>query len=103
MISPASFMLAYVLDWLIGDPAWLPHPVRWMGWMIGNGERLLRRFTRGPRSEFVAGLLLTTVVTGGFGAVSWWLLSWLRGSNPKIAFGMTVYLAASTLATRSLL
>ena len=20
-----------VLDWLLGDPHWMPHPVRWMG------------------------------------------------------------------------
>ena len=39
MISTASFSLAYTLEWLIGDPMWLPHPVRWMGRMIRNGER----------------------------------------------------------------
>ena len=71
MISPALFALAYSLDWLVGDPAWLPHPVRWMGRMIGGGERVLRRFARTPRGEFVAGLLLTVVVVGVSGAGSW--------------------------------
>ncbi len=103
MISPALFALAYALDWLIGDPVWLPHPVRWMGLMIRAGERLLRRFAHTPRGEFVAGLLLTTVVVGAFGAGSWRLLLWLRGWNPTLAFAVSVYLAASTLATRSLL
>jgi len=56
MISPASVALAYALDWLIGDPTWLPHPVRWMGRMIKAGERLLRRFTRTPGSELLAWL-----------------------------------------------
>jgi adenosylcobinamide-phosphate synthase len=102
MISPASLALAYALDWLIGDPMWLPHPVRWMGLMI-RGERLLRRFAHTPRGEFVAGLLLTTVVVGVFGGGSWRLLLWLRGWNPTLAFTVSVYLAASTLATRSLL
>lgn len=27
MISPASFALAYSLDWLVGDPSWLPRLV----------------------------------------------------------------------------
>jgi adenosylcobinamide-phosphate synthase len=103
MISPASFALAYALDWLIGDPLWLPHPVRWMGRMIRSGERLLRRFAHTPRGEFVAGLLLTIVVVGVFGAGSWRLLFWLRVWNPTLAFVVSVYLAASTLATRSLL
>jgi len=103
MISSASFALAYALDWLIGDPTWLPHPVRWMGWMIKGGERLLRRFTRAPIAEFVAGLVLTAIVAGTFGFGSWILLRWLGVWNPKLAFAVSVYLAASTLATRSLL
>ena len=103
MISPASFALAYSLDWLIGDPTWLPHPVRWMGRMIKDGERLLRRFTRRPGSELVAGLVLTAFVVGVFGTGSWIVLLWLRGVNPALAFIVSVYLAASTLATRSLL
>jgi cobalamin biosynthesis protein CobD/CbiB len=38
------FTLAYALDWLIGDPEWAPHPVRWMGRLIQVGENFLRRF-----------------------------------------------------------
>lgn len=103
MISPASFALAYSLDWLIGDPTWLPHPVRWMGRTISGGEWLLRRFTSTPRSELVAGLVLTVFVVGTFGIGSWIVLLWLRGVNSALAFVVSVYLAASTLATRSLL
>jgi adenosylcobinamide-phosphate synthase len=74
MICPASFALAYALDWLIGDPAWLPHPVRWMGRMVSTGERLLRMVTQTPGTDFVAGLLLTVVVVAAFGPGSWTLL-----------------------------
>jgi len=103
MISPASFALAYSLDWLIGDPTWLPHPVRWMGRMIKDGERLLLIFIRAPSSEFIAGTVLTVIVVGVFGIGSWIVLLWLRGMNPALAFVVSVYLAASTLATRTLL
>ena len=103
MISPASFALAYSLDWLIGDPTWLPHPVRWMGRTISGGEWFLRRFTRTPGSELVAGLVLTVFVVGTFGIGSLIVLLWLRSMNPALAFVVSVYLAASTLATRSLL
>src|SRR5260370_23315043 len=103
MIYPALLVLAYELDWLVGDPAWLTHPVRWMGRMILGGERLLRRFAPTPRREFVAGLLLTIAVVGAFGAGSWRLLHWLQGWNQTLAFAVSLYLAASTLATRSLL
>ena len=103
MISLVSFALAYVLDWLIGDPKWLPHPVRWMGRMISGGESRLRRFTHTASAEFVAGLILTLVVVGTFGFGSWILLRWLGVWNSKLAFVVSVYLAGSTLATRSLL
>lgn len=86
MISPASFALAYALDWLIGGPTWLPHPVRWMGRMITGGETLLRRFSRAPSSEFIAGTLLTVIVVGAFGIGSWIVLLWLRSLNPALAF-----------------
>src|SRR5260370_5429424 len=74
-----------------------------MGRMIQSGERLLRRFAHTRQGEFVGGLLLTVVVVGAFGAGSWWLLLWLRGRNQTLAFAVSLYLAASTLATRSLL
>ena len=32
-----------VLDWLLGDPHWMPHPVRWMGRAITWLEGVLRR------------------------------------------------------------
>src|ERR1044072_4119295 len=103
MISPASFALAYSLDWLIGDPTWLPHPVRCMGRMITRGELLLRRSIRTPGSELVAGLALTVFVVGTFGIGSWIVLLWLRGVNSVLALLVSVYFAAATLATRSLL
>lgn len=103
MRTPALFALAYVLDWLVGDPAWLPHPVRWMGQMIKSGEKLLRRFAHTPRGEFASGLLLTVVTVGVFGAGSWCLLLLLESWNPALEFAVSLYFAMTTLATRSLL
>ncbi len=71
--------------------------------MISDGERVLRTHAETPRSEFVAGLLLTVFVVATFGLGSWCLLFWLRGWSPVVAIAVSIYLAASTLATRSLL
>jgi adenosylcobinamide-phosphate synthase len=103
MITPVLFASAYAIDWLVGDPRWLPHPVRWMGRMIGTGEWLLRWIVVSPSGEFTGGLLLTVVTVGLFGLGSWQLLRLLELWNPVIAFGMSLYLATTTLATRSLL
>lgn len=97
------FTLAYALDWLIGDPEWAPHPVRWMGRLIQGGENSLRRFFRTPSAEFIGGLSLSLLVVGAFGLGSWLLLGWLGGWNQTLAFVVALYFAVTTLATRSLL
>lgn len=44
---------AFILDALLGDPRWLPHPIRWMGLAIARLESLFRRWIA---SELWAGL-----------------------------------------------
>ena len=103
MISSSTLLFAYVLDWLLGDPAWLPHPVRWMGQIIGTGERWLRKFAKTSVGELVAGAILVLIVVGIFGLGSWKLLAWLRAWNSTLGVIASVLLAATTLATKSLL
>ena len=33
----------YLLDLCLGDPAWLPHPIRLFGWLIARGQQWLNR------------------------------------------------------------
>jgi adenosylcobinamide-phosphate synthase len=53
---------AYFADQIAGDPEWLPHPVRLMGWGITKGERLLRQPEQSDESELLAGAALTAAV-----------------------------------------
>src|SRR5262245_42057645 len=99
----AAFVLAYAMDWVIGDPEWLPHPVRWMGKLTTAGETWLRCSTQSTSLQFLAGMLLTLGLIGIFGIGSWRLLSWLHTFNGFEFFLVSVCLGASTLATRSLL
>ena len=63
----------FILDCILGDPAWMPHPVVYMGKAITWAEKFLRaRFPKTPKGEFRAGLclaaglpLITLLVTGG--------------------------------------
>ena len=38
-----EFGAAVALDLALGDPRWLPHPVRAIGWLIAKAEGLIRR------------------------------------------------------------
>lgn len=58
----AAILIGFILDLIFGDPHWLPHPVRLIGFLILKGEKLLRRLM--PKSEFAGGVLLTIFVTG---------------------------------------
>lgn len=57
MSTALALVLAVCLDALVGDPRWLPHPIRWMGLAIEKGEGVCRR------------LPLPPVVSGGLMAV----------------------------------
>ena len=53
---------AYLLDYLVGDPEWFPHPVRLMGDVVTRGESFLRTAEDSSVKEFLAGATLTTCV-----------------------------------------
>ena len=75
----------FVLDSLFGDPAWLPHPVVYMGKAISTLEKRLRaRLPKTPQGELLGGaivafclpvgtFLLTSLVCLGAARVSPWL------------------------------
>lgn len=63
----AAFAVGYVLDLLLGDPYWLPHPIRLIGWLIAKLEKQLYRGKNLIRQGMLLTmlvLLLTAVVSG---------------------------------------
>jgi adenosylcobinamide-phosphate synthase len=83
---------ACLLDWIAGDPEWLPHPVRLIGRSAQAAENLLRRPGQSPREEWIAGAVLTV------GIVS---LSHF-GTAKAVRWGAGILLAWTCLATRNL-
>jgi adenosylcobinamide-phosphate synthase len=99
----SRFVSAYALDLVVGDPEWLPHPVRVVGTAISGGERLLRRGPDDAPAEWLKGALLTAaLVTGSFWS-SRSLLQWLSKSHHRWHALVEIALASTTLATKDLL
>jgi len=78
--------LGAVLDLLLGDPRWLPHPIRGMGLLISALERGLRKFSYQKLSGCVLVVvvlcIVLTVVTltlhwGGFPVAAYWIFTCL--------------------------
>lgn len=98
-----ALLLGFLLDLLLGDPRWLPHPIRAIGALIAALEKILRKIFPKNRSGQLAGgvalVILVLVLSGGFTLLVLWLCGkvglWLR-------FLAETILCFQLLATRSL-
>ena len=63
-------LIGWFLDFLLGDPQWMPHPVVWFGKMISFGEKHLNK---GKQRKLKGALLSLFFVTFVF-VVTWALL-----------------------------
>lgn len=93
----------YLLDCMMGDPEWLPHPVRIIGRVVGRGEKILRHFADGSSTEFMSGALLTSTVVLGSGLATWKILQRTNACSRPLRGAAEVWLGATCLATRNLL
>lgn len=94
---------AVALDLLLGDPHWMPHPVRWMGRTISGLETLLRRlFPKTPGGERGAGIVLALVLPTLFGGGSALILWGLGQVSPWLSWVVQLWFTYQLLAARSL-
>ena len=94
---------AVALDLLLGDPHWMPHPVRWMGKTISALERLLRRiFPKSPIGERGAGIVLALALPILFGGGSALILWGLGQVSPWLSWVVQLWFTYQLLAARSL-
>lgn len=101
-MNRSIFAAAYALDWLIGDPEWLPHPVRLIGWLVRSSERALRRLGSGQRYELLAGGLMAAGVPCAAYLATRTILRAVR-SHRALSVAAEICLASTCLATRNLL
>ncbi len=98
----SHLLAASTLDWAIGDPECLPHPVRLMGKAISAGERLLYNGGNSPARNFVAGAVLTSAVVAMSYAGTRHLLRIASRLHPACGSMAEIYLASTCLASRNL-
>ena len=103
-ILPAA-LCGFVLDLILGDPAWLTpvHPVVLMGRAISALEKRLRAvFPRTPQGEYRAGLLLALLMSVGTLIVCRLTLRALDALSPALSFAMEVIWCWQALAIKDL-
>lgn len=102
MQRAAVMVVAFLLDMMLGDPLWLPHPVVAMGKLIAALERRWRNATHTPAQQQRWGALLALVVVlaaaGGAGLLLWLL----EGVHPALRMAGEVFFFYQLLATKCL-
>jgi len=91
--------LGYLLDRLVGDPRYLPHPIRWMGLAINFFEPLFRGLIK---NEKLAGGLFAVSLICGCWIVCSGLLLILNSIHPLMALAVEVIMIFYALAAKSL-
>jgi adenosylcobinamide-phosphate synthase len=92
-------IFAVILDLLIGDPRWFPHPVVYVGKLITLLEKALRRLVKNEMTGGILLLVLTVSITVG---LAFALLKGAYAVSPWLGFAVAVLLYWSCLAARSL-
>ncbi len=108
-----ALLLGMALDLLLGDPHFIYHPVRAIGWLIGKTEYLLRKLLKCPpqdgrkdkkteRRELAAGALLVFLVAAVSTAVPWMILRGAAAVSPILSLLVQTVFCYQLLAAKSL-
>lgn len=55
-----ALVIGFILDMIVGDPYWLPHPICLIGNFISKGEKAVRKiFPKSQKGEFLGGMSLS--------------------------------------------
>ena len=93
-----QILIAILLDQLLGDPRWLPHPVRIIGAACAGCERI----TRAVLPPFAAGICTVTLVLGLTGATAWAVVAGANLLHPWLGTAASILLLYTTIAARDL-
>lgn len=98
-VTPLVLLTACLLDLLVGDPAWIPHPVRWIGKTIDGLETLRRKISL---PDWFLGAAVGVGLPGLVGVLVLVVLVVAREFHYLLYAGVSVYLLWSSLSVRSL-
>lgn len=92
-------LIGYLLDLLLGDPEWLPHPIRLFGNLIYKGEKILNK----GNSRFWNGALLTIVLCTAVFLFFHYALQWSHSLHPVLFLVISTIFVFFGLANKTLI
>ena len=93
----------FVLDAIFGDPAWLPHPVVYMGKAISVLEKGLRaRLPKTPEGELWGGRILAFCLSVGTLALTSLVCMGAAALHPLLGLAVQMFWCGQALAAKGL-
>lgn len=103
MMVCAAILCGFLLDLLLADPAWMPHPVVFMGKAITALEPRLRRlFPDTPGGQLAAGSVLAAVLPLGTLVLTGAVCLGATAIHPLLGFAVQTFWCWQALAVRGL-
>lgn len=93
---------AFILDLVLGDPRWFPHPVILIGRLITSVEKDFRKFMKGRTSKLLAGGVLALIVPLTAFSVVYWLIFAAKTVSLWTGWLSAAFLGYTTIAVKSL-
>ena len=103
MMTVWAVLGGFVLDVLFGDPAWLPHPVVYMGKAISKLEKFLRpRLPKTPQGELLGGAIVAFCLPVGTFLLTGLVCWGAARLHPLLGLAVQMFWCGQALAARGL-
>ena len=103
MMTVWAVLGGFVLDALFGDPAWLPHPVVYMGKAISKLEKFLRpRLPKTPQGELLGGAIVAFCLPVGTFLLTGLVCWGAARLHPLLGLAAQMFWCGQALAARGL-
>ena len=103
MMAVWAVLGGFVLDALFGDPAWLPHPVVYMGKAISKLEKFLRpRLPKTPQGELLGGAIVAFCLPVGTFLLTGLVCWGAARLHPLLGLAVQMFWCGQALAARGL-
>jgi len=101
-LTPITLISVYVLDLILGDPHWFPHPVRLIGRLILWLENFFRRPGASALWLKFSGIFLALIICASTFSVTFFLIHWAGNFSGYAGVACSIFLGYTALATRDL-
>lgn len=96
-----DILIAVIIDWIIGDPYWFPHPVIYIGRLIRFLEKKARKFSKGDLELKIYGGIIVIIV-GFISFIIPFMILQVVKTMPILYDVINVFILWTTLAARCL-